>query len=236
MWKNVQYQQKILKSGTFRGRGGALSSTTDVVDIWASLNQRETHKTHTHTKHTKHTKHTHTHTHRHTNMKLFGPDTGRETPGKWFSFFSRARKSTKKHKHFGRDGVRDKQEPFLGQTGPLPGRNRDPSLGETGRSLFNYTVKLPFCPVCPWDGWGFVPGTIVPQGSSPVQSPKGPKIENFQSRLKFSISLENFNPDLQNFPQKIGPWWVARLKFSISLENFKILKFFNLWALRETFC
>ena len=26
---------------------------------------------------------------------------------------------------------------------------------------------------------------------------------------------------------------MARLKFSISLENFKILKFFNLWALRE---
>ena len=71
-----------------------------------------------------------------------------------------------KHKHFGRDGVRDKQEPFLGQTGPLPGTNRDPSLGQTGRSLFNYTVKSPFCPVYPWDGWGFVPGTIVPQGSS----------------------------------------------------------------------
>ena len=77
-------------------------------------------------------------------------------------------------------------------------------------------------------------------GNPPV--PKGPKIEKFQSRLKFSIplemkisiSLEIFNPDLQNSPQKIGVWWAARLKFSISLENFKILIFFNLWALRGT--
>ena len=65
--------------------------------------------------------------------------------------------------------------------------------------------------------------------------PKGPKIENFHSRMKFSISLEIFNPDLRNSPQKIGVWWVARLKFSISLENFKILIFFNLWALRDSF-
>ena len=27
--------------------------------------------------------------------------------------------------------------------------------------LFSYTVKSPFCPVCPWDGSLFVPGTIV---------------------------------------------------------------------------
>ena len=50
--------------------------------------------------------------------------------------------------------------------------------------------------------------------------PKGPKIEKIQSRLKFSISLEIFNLNLQNFPPKIGVWWVARLKFSISLETF----------------
>ena len=42
----------------------------------------------------------------------------------------------------------------------------------------------------------------------------------FQSRSKFSIAIEHFNPDLQNSPQKIGVCWVARLKFSISLENF----------------
>ena len=33
--------------------------------------------------------------------------------------------------------------------------------------------------------------------------PKSPKIEKIQSRLKFSISLEIFNPDLQNSPQNI---------------------------------
>ena len=39
---------------------------------------------------------------------------------------------------------------------------------------------------------------------------KGPKIEKFQSRLKFSISIENFNPDLQNSPQKKGfDGWLA---------------------------
>ena len=75
-------------------------------------------------------------------------------------------KKTNKHKHFRRDGVRDKQEPSLGQMGPLPGTNRDPSQGQTGRFLFNSTVKSPFCPVCPWDGWGFVPGTIAPEGPS----------------------------------------------------------------------
>ena len=47
-----------------------------------------------------------------------------------------------------------------------------------------------------------------------------------QDRLKNSRSLEIFNPDLQNSPQKIGVWWMARLKISSSLENFKILKFF----------
>ena len=50
--------------------------------------------------------------------------------------------------------------------GPLPGTKWDPSLGQTSQTLFNSTVKSPFCPVCPWDGWGFVPGTIVPQGLS----------------------------------------------------------------------
>ena len=71
-----------------------------------------------------------------------------------------------------------------------------------------------------------------------IPFPKGPNLEKIQDRLKFSILLENsrsleiFNPDLQNSPQKIGVWWVARLKISSSLEIFKILNFFNLWALR----
>ena len=62
-----------------------------------------------------------------------------------------------KHKHFERDGVQDKQEPSLGQTGPLPGTNWDPSLGQSGLVLVNSTVKSPFCSVCPWDGWGVRP-------------------------------------------------------------------------------
>ena len=49
---------------------------------------------------------------------------------------------------------------------PLPGTNSDPSLGRTGLFLFNSTVKSPVGPVRPWDGWGFVPGTIVPEGPS----------------------------------------------------------------------
>ena len=59
---------------------------------------------------------------------------------------------TNKHKHLGRDRVRDKQEPSWDK--------RDPSLGQIGTRpwdkpaifLFNSTVKSPFCPVCPWDG------------------------------------------------------------------------------------
>ena len=92
-------------------------------------------------------------------LGILGPE-GLETP------VNRERKKTNKHKHFRQDGVRDKQEPSLGQMGLLPGTKWDPSLGQTGLSLFNSTVRSPFCPVCPWDGWGFVPGTIVPQGPS----------------------------------------------------------------------
>ena len=74
---------------------------------------------------------------------------------------------------------------------------------------------------------------------------------NFQSRLKTSISLEMFNLDLENSPQKkkgFGgrlAWnFQARLKFSSSLENVirlnlawkfqsraQILIFFKIWAL-----
>ena len=68
------------------------------------------------------------------------------------------------------------------------------------------------------------------------QFPKGPNLEKIQERLKFSISLENFNLAwnfqswLQNSPQKIGVWWVASLKFSRSWNFFKI------WALRVWSC
>ena len=36
-----------------------------------------------------------------------------------------------------------------------------------GKSIclnFGYNGKIAICPVCPWDGWGFVLGTIVQQG------------------------------------------------------------------------
>ena len=57
-----------------------------------------------------------------------------------------------------------KQEPSLGD--PSLGQTGNPSLGQTGRFLLTSTVKSPFCSVCPWDGRGFVPGTIVPQRPS----------------------------------------------------------------------
>ena len=97
----------------------------------------------------------------------FSQHSSQHPPQPFFGFpcFS-GKKKTNKHKYFRRDSVRDKQEPSLGQMGPLPGTKWDPSLGQTGLSLFNSTVKSPFCPVCPWGGWGFVPGTIVPQGPS----------------------------------------------------------------------
>ena len=53
------------------------------------------------------------------------------------------------------------------KTGSVPGTNQDLSLGQTGNFLFNSTVRSPFCTLKgPWDGWGFVPGTIVLQGPS----------------------------------------------------------------------
>ena len=61
---------------------------------------------------------------------------------------------------------------------------------------------------------------------------------NVQSRLKTSISLDIFNLNLENSPQKkIGVWWVVRLNFpsrlkmsfvSISLENFNLVPKDNL--------
>ena len=52
----------------------------------------------------------------------------------------------------------DKRDPPPGQIGTRPWDKR--------LFLFNSTVKSPFCPVYPWGGWGFVAGTIVPQGRS----------------------------------------------------------------------
>ena len=50
---------------------------------------------------------------------------------------------------------------------PSPGQIADPSLGQTGLSLFNSTVNIAiFVPFVPGTGGGSVPGTIVPQGRS----------------------------------------------------------------------
>ena len=67
--------------------------------------------------------------------------------------------------------------------------------------------------------------------TSCLDSLRAQRLKKYQSRLKFSISLENFNLDW-NFqsrpseflhkPQNIGVWWAARLKSSISLENFNL--------------
>ena len=65
----------------------------------------------------------------------------------------------------------------------------------------------------------------IATGSQRFQ-PQGPKDWKFQSWLKFSI-LTN------RIPHKNRGLVGGALELSISLENFKILKFFNLWALRE---
>ena len=116
--------------------------------------------------------------------------------------------NTNKHKHFRRDGVRDKQEPSLGQMGPLPGTKWDPSLGQTGLSLFKSTVKSPFCPVCPWDGWGFVPGTIVPQRPSE-------KCLCVFCLLVFVLPTESASPS----PPQWSIWHRKRVKSSTSMSN-----------------
>ena len=74
--------------------------------------------------------------------------------------------------------------------------------------------------------------------SNPPRGPNDQKKfdldQNFQSRSKFLISLENFDLVVSISPQKIGPWWVARSKISFSIEIFNLdrnLEFFDLWAL-----
>ena len=63
--------------------------------------------------------------------------------------------------------------------------------------------------------------------------PKGPNLEKFQDRLKFSISLENFNLSwkFQSWPPEFPT--ENRGLMGGALENFKILNFFKIWALGE---
>ena len=75
-----------------------------------------------------------------------------------------------KHKHFGRDGVpnfgtnrnRLWTNPSLGQPGPVPGTNRDPSLRQTGRFLFNSNRH--FVPFVPGTGPGLSLGRLPSKG------------------------------------------------------------------------
>ena len=57
------------------------------------------------------------------------------------------------------------------------------------------------------------------------RNPKGPNLEKIQSRLKFSISLEIFNLDLQNSPQKIGVGGWLAWKFQSRLKISRSWKF-----------
>ena len=94
----------------------------------------------------------------HGNKLFFSPDipgTLQGCPGPhrafWGSTPKSCKKKTNKHKQLGQGGVWDKQEPCLGQTGPLPGTNWDLSLGQTGSFLFNSTVVPSakcFCVFC----------------------------------------------------------------------------------------
>ena len=75
-----------------------------------------------------------------------------------------------------------------------------------------------------------------------ASAPKGPKIEKIQSRLKISISLENFNLDwtFQSWPSEFPTKNRGLLGVEIEMFNLDwkfqsrraILNFFNLWALR----
>ena len=78
--------------------------------------------------------------------------------------------------------------------------------------------------------FGTPEGPAIKKNSIPIDRVKfsihaleifNPCAWKFQSRLKISISLENFNPDLENCPRK-GPYFQSRLKFSISIENFSL--------------
>ena len=54
--------------------------------------------------------------------------------------------------------------PSLGQTGPHPWDKLGPVPGTNRPSCVYFHGKLPFCPVCPWDGWGVVLGRLSRKG------------------------------------------------------------------------
>ena len=76
------------------------------------------------------------------------------------------KKTTNKHKHFLRDGFRDKQEPSLGQTGTPPWDKVGPVPETNWPFSVEFHNKIAILSRLSLDGWGFVPRTIVPQGPS----------------------------------------------------------------------
>ena len=80
----------------------------------------------------------------------------------------------------------------------------------------------------PGRGWALTDSSIrFPPTPLPQRAQRSKKFNlarNFQSRSNSLISLENFNLDVSNSPQKIGPRWVARSKISFSLEMFNLAR------------
>ena len=77
-------------------------------------------------------------------------------------------------------------------------------------------------------GWD-IPGFCRDIPEMPEKFEKKKFVFNFRSLL---ISLEIFNLDVSNSPQKIGPQWVGRSKISFSLEIFNLAQNLEMfWSL-----
>ena len=76
---------------------------------------------------------------------------------RWQSYFSsqvlQRVQSLVSRRRCGREIARLRCEiPSILRLTPKIARGSGPALGQTGRFLYNSTVKLSFCFVCPWDG------------------------------------------------------------------------------------
>ena len=108
---------------------------------------------------------------------------------------------TNKHKHLGSDRVRNKPDPSLGQL--------EPSLGQNGHSLQNYTGNCPVCFVCSWDGrrgvrlWDKCSslGQMSREGRAKNKSVRSEMLQN-ERAPNFRIFGSNFAPNLlRSFPK-----------------------------------
>ena len=103
--------------------------------------------------------------------------------------------------------------------GPVPGTNRD-------LSLLSSTVKSAFCPVCLWDGWGFVPGTIVQQGPSEKVFMCFVFL-GFFSDTKKEPKPKLLSPDIFRWGRGFPHEEVGAKKFGMSLETQEIKLFWR---------